>query len=188
MKITIRNIVFILLGSLLLVLLTTCRASKSENVNLAQTENIVQDMKSHSIGKSNLQTDIKTIIEKVLSESMGIKKKETEYDTEKPVLPETGKPPVKKETELTLSQKKEEETHFNESNISTRNDVAESANHAAINASIDRSIESTSERNIQKESDIFLKWVGGITIFLVVLILILCILGKSLKKRLQNFL
>lgn len=188
MKITIRNTVAIPLCLLLAVWLTACRASKRDRFNMTQAENASLDKNSHSVAESNLQTEIKAVIEGVLSESLNFEKQEIQYDTDKPVLPETGKPPVKKETEIKLSQKKEDKKHLNETQLVIRQNNVESADHVVVNTSVNRSIDATREKNIQKESDIFLKWVGGITICLVVLVLILYILGRYLKKRLHNFL
>ena len=150
----------------LLFILSSCKSSKSEKkaAEWDNSYNQTEDVKRKN--ETEIYTDVKVLIETALADYLKYSKTETEYDTEKPILPETGKPPVKKETEISLSKQTEEESITSQITNSQRKETDDTEENISVNADSKGTGLMLSENNMQKESDIFLKWVGGITLFL----------------------
>lgn len=175
-----------ILALTILITLTTCRASKSQKASITSAENTKQQTSSYSATESSLYTDIRAIIQNGLWESLDFSKKETEYDSHEPVIPETGKPPLKRETQTNITRNREDKSRLVETNYTVGKSTKDSASHSTVNTSIDNKSDTLSETNMQKEPDIFFKWVGGITISLLVLSLILYTLYRYSKNRLSG--
>ena len=112
--ITLLFLFFFLLG---------CKTTRPQSV---KTDSVVEnrtkaDRRSDSLSvkrtnEFDLNQTIESYIMQLLYErSAQLDRQETEYDTEKPVIPETGKPPVKKETNTNITEKEtNQEIYFRE--------------------------------------------------------------------------
>jgi len=168
-------------------LFTSCRSSKSDKTNIEHKGTSQQKNDIEAKRQQELRNEIEKIVHKALSENMNISQKETEYDTDKPVNTETGKPPVKKERETFFQQKKEEQTKTTEQTSTKQVNTETLTDKTIADYNFEYNNTTESDINTQNESDIFLKWIGGIAISLVVLSLILRTLYKRLKKKLPDF-
>ncbi|NDV68579.1 hypothetical protein [Dysgonomonas sp. 25] len=181
----------VLITALLLVLLwffASCRSTKKERAEQKYTGSTQQNSNIEATQEQELRAEIEKIVNKALSEQMNVNYKETEYDTDKPVNTLTGKPPVKKEKETFFQKKTDKNAQMTEQ-AKVNQQGWEKTNDKSKSISKINSTNSTkSETNTQKESDIFLKWIGGLTLFLVISGLFLYILRKYLKKKLHDFL
>lgn len=182
MKILLKNILTVVILILVLWLFTSCRSSKKENTAEQYSEIARKQNDIENLQKKELYAVIENIIQKVLTEQTNISQKETEYDTDKPVNAETGKPPVKKEKETSFEKKSNQTTNATEQKKLARQESELTEDNSKSEIDKNYSIANKSETNVQRESDIFLKWIGGITLFLVISGLFLYILYKRLKK------
>lgn len=187
MKRLFRNVLTVIVLVLIFWLFTSCRSSKSDNMDLHHKGTVQRQNDINTVEEQLLLAEIEKIVHRALSEQMNVTQRETEYDTDKPVNSETGKPPVKKEKE-TIYQKTTEELTCEAGQTQIAQQASElTEDKTKTEIEYDYSDSIKSETNTQKESDIFFKWVGRIVIFLVVLCLSLYILRKYLKKKLHNF-
>lgn len=100
-----KRAIYILL--LLSVVLVGCRTPKDTMVQIEQNEDTkkINDIELNI--DNQLNEAISQAVQKALSEKLQVKLQEIEYDTDKPVDPSTGKPPVKKETNIDLTKETE---------------------------------------------------------------------------------
>ena len=116
---------YVLILLLLLIFLIGCKSSKpliSTNSEIKTEEHIQKDIFSSSSEKQTKQS-VKSETKTVVEEEKTITTT-TEYDTDKPIDPETGKPPVKSESKTETTKNKKEESKLDE-NI-TKNAESES--------------------------------------------------------------
>lgn len=99
----------------------------------------------------------------------------TEYDTEKPVNPETGKPPVKSEETTTTKKETAKKTEkSSETNINKGVSEDTSRNEQQV---------SNSEVKEEKEESTQFKQIGWCVFALAILLLIIIFIVKKIKKR-----
>ena len=84
---------------------TPQKISSVEKTELEQ--NIQYDIRESR--NDSISERLKESIINSLIEELNITIKITEYDTDKPIIPETGKPPVKSDSEMNLTRKRDEE-------------------------------------------------------------------------------
>lgn len=153
--------------SLFIILLFGCRSSNkvvSESKKHEQT-NLSYDIEKTQTASLNQQ--IQTAINKAILEQLNLKQTITEYDTERPKDSITGQHPIIKKTETNLTKLTEDKSIEKETNQS--NEVITETKKDKSNVLTEIKSESTSqtEQNTQKESTIFLKWVGMISLVLL---------------------
>ena len=183
MKRILRDILYFLICIILFALLTSCRTTKREKISQKQKETIEQQNNIDIHKSQDLYTEIEKIIHCALSEEINATQKETEYDTDKPINTETGKHPIKREKETSWKKKSNESTEQTEQSSVNQKNAETIKDQSTVVSKSDIDITAELEQHKQKEYNIFLKWVGGITIFLAASGLILYILGKYLKKK-----
>lgn len=173
---------------LLCASLSGCKSTKTDKIVSEWDDNYnhTRDMKYEN--ESEAHSQMKTYLENILTEYLDYSKLEIEYDTGMPILPHTGKPPVKKETGISLAKAKDEKSNTWQSISSDQKKTGIDA-RKILSTTGSKGITSTvAEKNMQKESTVFLKWMGGIAISVAILCLFLYILRKFLKKKLHNLL
>ncbi len=168
---------------LFFLLLVSCKSKKTEKAAYTLMENTNSVKEANNYKHEEQNSELFRIIEQTLSEKLDFYITVTEYDTEKPVLQQTGNPPVKRKRETSMQKNTSgiseiSELHEAHTNI---NELSAMTEHADIQNQIQDT--SFSETNIQKESDIFLKWLGGIFIGTVFAGLLVYIVNKRLKKN-----
>lgn len=188
MKKLLRSAFTIICLLILLWLFISCRSLKSAKENMQQTGTVQLQNDIEAIRVQDLRAEIDKIIYKALSEQMNISHKETEYDSDKPIDAGTGKPPVKKEKETIFHKKTDENTKTEGHTVIARQDSGLIGDKSKSENIYNHLRKSESEVNKQRESDIFLKWAGGIAISVVILCLFLYIFRKRLKNWLHNLL
>jgi hypothetical protein len=117
-----------------LFLLAGCKAGKpllSTSSEVKTEEHVKKDIVASTKEKQSEQSSVSEI--KTVDEEEKTVTKKTEYDTDKPVDPATGKPPVKSETTAETTKNRREETKSDE-NI-TKN--AESGSNTTDKSNID---------------------------------------------------
>ncbi len=98
-----RKIVFIVLA---FVLFTACKTPQKTTSKIQQDQE-TEVKKDIQISDEKLVTEIANqVIDRLTNETTEINLTSTEYDTDKPVNPTTGKPPIKKESDLKISNQK----------------------------------------------------------------------------------
>ena len=107
---------YIVIGILMLLVCLaffSCKAPKDTALQTKQKEdkNIVNDLQLNYDAKLN--EAISQALEKAIREKLNIKVNQVKYDTDKPIDPETGKPPIKEETNVDLTKETEEDIKEN---------------------------------------------------------------------------
>lgn len=165
--------VIIIFVTLMLVMSVVCSCGSSKS-SLKQTT--ITEQKSITQKNDSSVTEKKVVIVENENSNEEIKEVTTEYDTDKPINPETGKHPVKKETVKTTSKSNTsmKRTKDDTKNIST----------TVEQSTVDKKESVTVEQNKQKsETNIFkqIKWL----VLSLALLGIVAIAGwLTYKKRL----
>lgn len=153
-----------------LVLFASCGSHKSAT-------------KSNSFVKSNEQTQMAdTTSEKQVEQSKGEEEitevtttTKTEYDTEKPIDPETGKPPIKSEETTTTKKETAKRTEASsETNINKG--VSESISRE------EQQVSNSEAKEVKQESTQF-KQMGWCAFAISLLLLIVYFIVKKIKKN-----
>lgn len=102
--------------------LAGCKSPKTATTDTHQKQlrNIENDLKVSR--DSAVYETIARAIQTAINERLNISLKQTKYDTDKPIDPETGKPPIKEENDINLS--KETETQIAENASETKASVS----------------------------------------------------------------
>jgi cobalamin biosynthesis Mg chelatase CobN len=154
---------------LVMSIVCSCGSSKSSLKQTTATE-----QKSATQKNDSSVTDKKVVIVENENSNEEIKEVTTEYDTEKPINPETGKHPVKKETVKTTSKGN---TSMKRTEDDTKN-ISTTVEQSTVN----KKESVTVEQNKQKsETNIFkqIKWL----VLLLSLLGIVAIVGWLIYKK-----
>lgn len=170
--------------SIFIILLFGCKSSnkavsESKKHELINTSYDIEDTQH-----SNLTKQIETAINKAIIEQLNLKQTITEYNTEKPKDSVTGEHPVIKKTETNLSRLTEDKSTKKETNQSSQIDSIKFIDKSKVSNDIKSESTSQNEKNTQKESTIFLKWVGMIS--LVVLVVGLGVAAYMIYRRIRK--
>lgn len=153
--------------SLFIILLFGC---KSPNKAVSESKKYERTNLSSEIEEaqtSSLNKHIQTAINKAILEQLNLKQTITEYDTEKPKDSTTGQHPIIKKTETNLTKLTEDKSTEKETNQSNEVTTETKKDKSDVSTKIKSESTSQSEQNTQKESTIFLKWVGMISLVLL---------------------
>lgn len=169
MKDRIGVVIFFVTLMLVMSVLCSCGSSKSSLKQKNTTE-----QKSTTQKNDSSVTDKKVVIVENENSNEEVKEVTTEYDTDKPINPETGKHPVKKETVKTTSKGNTsmKRTEDDTKNIST----------TVKQYTVDKKESVVVEQNKQKsETNVFkqIKWL----VLLLSLLGIVAIVGWLIYKR-----
>lgn len=118
-----------------------------------------------------------------ITDDYDIKRIEFEFDSSRPIDPTTGTPPLKKRTETNITKKTQDKSVKSESENLKIESESKVIDNTILSGTIDSQSSSVIEQNTQKESDIFLKWTGGITLFLLVSGFVAYIVYRKVKKN-----
>lgn len=135
---------------LLSVVLVGCRSPKELTTDTKQKEQKNIENNISLVDTSTLDQVVSQAIQKYFNEKLNINISNKVYDTEKPADPETGKPPLKKETNVSLS-KETNELETDSTTIKTN----ESAQSELVDKSKDKSKFEGSEKTTQKKGFTF---------------------------------
>lgn len=169
MKDRIGIIIFFVTLMLVMSVVCSCGSSKSSLKQKTTTE-----QKSITQKNDSSVTDKKVVIVENENLNEEVKEVTTEYDTDKPINPETGKHPVKKETVKTTSKGN---TSMKRTEDDTKN-ISTTVEQSTVN----KKESVTVEQNKQKsETNIFkqIKWL----VLLLSLLGIVAIVGWLIYKR-----
>ena len=169
MKDRIGVILFFITLMLVMSIVCSCGSSKS---SIKQT--VSAEQKSTTQKNDSSVTEKKVVIVENGNSNEEIKEVTTEYDTDKPINPETGKYPVKKETVKTTSK----------GNTSVKRTEADTKNISTTveQSTVDKKEAVTVEQNKQKgETNIFkqIKWL----VLSLALLGIVAIVGWLIYKK-----
>lgn len=141
----------------LILSLVSCRSPQ----NVATDKQVKEDKQIEKnielVDTQELAEIISQAMQKVINEKLNINYKQVKYDTDKPVDPETGKPPVKEETNIDLN--KETDTQ-----ISDTTNVDRSLNSGTQLKDKSKEKEKTQVKDKTKQSPA-LKWWHKMLIF-----------------------
>lgn len=101
-----------------------CKSPKTVTTDsrIKEQKNIENDIKVST--DSAMYEAVNRAIQTAINERLNISVKQTKYDTDKPIDPETGKPPIKEDNDINL--KKETDTQVNENTNETKTSVSSS--------------------------------------------------------------
>ncbi|WP_165025659.1 hypothetical protein [Dysgonomonas sp. ZJ279] len=109
---------------ILFFVFTGCRSFQNSKAELSEKKEIHLDNDITSSDDRYLYENIERAIKQVLSERLNINIKQKKYDTDKPINPETGKPPLLEENEIEISKATDlsinDSTHTNKSELSNK--------------------------------------------------------------------
>lgn len=149
MKDKIGVIIFFVTLMLVMSIICSCGSSKSSLKQTTATE-----QKSTTQKNDNSVSEKKVVIVEDEKSNEEIKEVTTEYDTDKPIVPETGKHPVKKETVKTTSK--------GNTSVKRTEDDTKSISTTVEESTVDKKETVTADQNKQKsETNIFkqIKWI-----------------------------
>lgn len=156
---------------LISVILVGCRAPKELTTDTNQKEQKNIENNISLVDTSTLDQVVSQAVQKALNSTLKIKLNRVEYDTDKPIDPETGERPKKSETKIDLEQ----ETNELETD-STTIKTNESARSELVDKSKDKSKFEGSEKTTEKKGFTFWEALGlsvaaslfiGFVIFLI---------------------
>jgi len=168
MKDRIGVIIFFVTLMLVMSIVCSCGSSKSSLKQTVTTEQQSTIQKTDSSA-----TDKKVVIIENESSNEEVKEVTTEYDTDKPIDPETGRHPVKKETVKTTSKgnTSAKRTDDDTKNISTTVEQSTVDKKESVTA---EQVKQKSETNIFKQ----IKWIILSLSFLCIIIIVGWIIYK----------
>lgn len=140
---------------LLSVILVGCRAPKELTTDTKQKEQKNIENNISLVDTSTLDQVVSQAVQKALNEKLKIKLNRVEYDTDKPIDPETGERPKKSETKIDLEQ----ETNELETD-STTIKTNELARSELVDKSKDKSKFEGSEKTKEKKGFTLLEALG----------------------------
>lgn len=135
---------------LLSVILIGCRAPKNTTTDtrVKEQKDIQNNIKLSQ--DSAVYETIARAIQTAINERLNISLKQTKYDTDKPIDPETGKPPIKEENDINLT--KETNAQITENTNGTK---ARRSSSELVDKSKDKSKSESSEKT---KTETGLKW------------------------------
>lgn len=140
---------------LLSVILVGCRAPKELTTDTKQKEQKNIENNISLVDTSTLDQVVSQAMQKYFNEKLNININNKVYDTDKPADSETGKPPLKEETNISLSKE------INELNTdSATMKTIESTRFAQVDQSEDKSKFESSEKITEKKGFAFLEALG----------------------------
>ena len=155
--------------------LYSCRTLKSvAETKIEENRNIENDIAV--INSALIHEAINSAVQTAIKDRLNISANLRKYDTEKPVNPETGKPPLKEEVDMTLSQ--ETDTIMDEH---TDKEKSEETNSQLIDKSIDKTKTEIKEKVKQKSGLTTLEKTGICTLISLFLGLIIFLIRKFRK-------
>lgn len=140
---------------LLSVILAGCRAPKELTTDTKQKEQKNIENNISLVEVSALDQVVSNAMQKFFNEKLNININNKVYDTEKPADPETGKPPLKEETNINLS-KETNELETDSTTIKTN----ESTRSELVDKSKDKSKFEGSEKTKEKKGFTLLEALG----------------------------
>lgn len=140
---------------LLSVILVGCRAPKELTTDTKQKEQKNIENNISLVDTSTLDQVVSQAMQKYFNEKLNININNKVYDTEKPADPETGKPPLKEETNISLS-KETNELETDSTTIKTN----ESTRSELVDKSKDKSKFEGSEKTTEKKGFTFWEALG----------------------------
>ncbi|WP_108821041.1 hypothetical protein [Dysgonomonas sp. Marseille-P4361] len=173
-----KRAIYILL--LLSVILVGCRAPKDMTSDTKQKEQRNIENNISLIDSSTLDQVVSQALQKAINEKLKIKLNHVEYDTDKPIDPETGERPKKSETNIDLEQ----ETNELETD-STTIQTNETGRSELTDQSKDKSKFEGSEKTKEKKGFTFLQVLGlsvAASLFIGFVILIIRKLAPIIRK------
>lgn len=159
---------FILVISFL-VLLSGCKSQKETNLkeDISTKYNSSDSLTVTSQGSSWIvnATDIinNTTDEYEVSQTI------EEYDTSHPIDITTGIPPIKKKTKTILSKKSKGSSEQSNRTKTVKEDIKLKLKNSTHTGEVRSNVDLATKENTQKERVIFLKWIGSISLILLVL-------------------
>lgn len=131
---------------LLSLILTACRTSKELTTDTKQKEQRNIESNISLVDTSSFDQVVSEAMQKFFNEKLSIQVHTKVYDTDKPVDIETGKPPLKEETNINLSKETNEQLAD-----STTIKTNESARSELIDKSKDKSKLETAKKTTEKK-------------------------------------
>lgn len=171
MKDRIGIIVFFVTLMLVMSIVCSCGSSKSSLKQTTATE-----QKSITQKNDSSVTDKKVVIVENENLNEEVKEVTTEYDTDKPINPETGKHPVKKETVKTTSKGN---TSMKRTEDDTKN-ISTTVEQSTVN----KKESVTAEQNKQKSETNVFKQIKWLVLSLALLGIVVIVGWLIYKKRL----
>lgn len=164
-------IIFFITLMLVMSVICSCGSSKS---SLKQT--VITEQNSTTQKTDSSVTEKKVVIVENEKSNEEIKEVTTEYDTDKPIVPETGKHPIKKETVKTISK--------GNTSVKRTEDDTKNISTTVEQSTVDKKESVTVEQNKQKSETNVFKQIKWIVLSLALLGIVVIVGWLIYKKRL----